>query len=757
VRRLGLSSILLLLSSRAVAEIQLAESYDLRRRLAGVSVPFIVNQGQLDPAVAYYAPTFAGTVYVTREGRIVYSLAAREAVGSTRGWSLTETAIGGRGRPISQGSEQARVSYFIGNDPARWRSRIGTYEFVSLGEVWPGVSVSLRAQGKNLEKLFTVGRGADPSRIRMSVAGAQSLRIGQSGSLIASTGLGEVVFTRPAAYQERDGTRRPVHVAYRLHGREYGFRLGEYDAARPVVIDPLLQASYLGGSNSDQAFALAIHPTSGEVFVAGVTRSLNFPGTAGGAQPAYGGGDDAFVARLNAALTTVAQATYLGGSDFDEASALAIHPTSGEVFVVGQTSSTDFPGTAGGTQPVRGGGGFDAFVARLNATLTTLAQATYLGGSGADFAFALAIHPTSGEVFVAGHTNSPNFPGTAGGAQPASGGGSDDAFVARLNAALTTVAQATYLGGSDFDEARALAINPTSGEVFVAGQTSSTDFPGTAGGAQPAHNAGGSDAFVARLNATLTTLAQATYLGGSSFDQALAAAIHPTSGEVFVAGVTQSTDFPGTAGGAQPASGGGLDAFVARLNAPLTTLAQATYLGGSAVDGAFALAIHPTSGEVFVAGLTESTDFPGTAGGAQPASGGGSDAFVARLNAPLTTLAQATYLGGSGIDRAFALAIHPTSTEVFVAGDTSSLTFPGTSSAAQPVYGGGFSDAFVARMTADLAGQPTPTPTATTTPTATPTPPAAPPANVPTLSPGMLVFLGLALTSLAVLLLRRSG
>src|SRR5204863_224625 len=141
---------------------------------------------------------------------------------------------------------------------------------------------------------------------------------GQSGSLIASTGLGEVVFTRPAAYQERAGARRPVHVAYRLHGREYGFRLGEYDAARPVVIDPLLQASYLCGSNSDQAFALAIHPTSGPAFVAGRTGAPNFAGTAGGAQPADGGGsDDAFVARLNAALTPLAQATYLGGSDSD--------------------------------------------------------------------------------------------------------------------------------------------------------------------------------------------------------------------------------------------------------------------------------------------------------------------------------------------------------------------------------------------------------------------------------------------------------
>jgi hypothetical protein len=203
------------------------------------------------------------------------------------------------------------------------------------------------------------------------------------------------------------------------------------------------------------------------------------------------------------------------------------------------------------------------------------------------------------------------------------------------------------------------------------------------------------------------------------------------------------------------------------LNAPLTTLAQATYLGGSDLDQTVAVAIHPTSGEVFVGGETFSTNFPGTADAAQPASAGGSrDAFVARLNAALTTLAQATYLGGSNdsFELVHALAIHPTSGEVFVAGETDSTDFPGTAGGAQPESGGS-NDAFVARMTADLAGgvQPTPTPTATTTstPTSTPkatsTPPPVAPANVPTLSPAMLVFLGLALASLAVLLLRRSG
>jgi hypothetical protein len=186
---------------------------------------------------------------------------------------------------------------------------------------------------------------------------------------------------------------------------------------------------------------MAIHPTSGDVYVAGYTFSTNFPGTAGGAQATNAGGGDAFVARFNGTLTTLNQATYLGGSGSDSAYALGIHPLSGEVYVPGATGSTNFPGTAGGLQATNAGGGGDAFVARLNDSLTALKQATYLGGSGGDQAKLLAIHPTLGDVYVAGLTSSTNLPGTAGGARAAYGGGTGDVFVARLTADLALAPQ----------------------------------------------------------------------------------------------------------------------------------------------------------------------------------------------------------------------------------------------------------------------------------------------------------------------------
>jgi hypothetical protein len=191
----------------------------------------------------------------------------------------------------------------------------------------------------------------------------------------------------------------------------------------------------------------------------------------------------------------------------------------------------------------------------------------------------------------------------------------------------------TYVCGSGSDGIHELAISPITGDVYVAGLTRSTNLPNTTGGAQASNGGGDWDAFVARLSADLTQNLQSTYLGGSGDDWAFALAI-AGNGEVYVAGLTASTDFPNTAGGAQASRGGNSDAFVARLSADLTQNLQSTYLGGGGNDWANALAIAG-SGEVYVAGLTFSTNFPKTSGGAQGSNGGSYDAFVARLTGDL--------------------------------------------------------------------------------------------------------------------------
>jgi hypothetical protein len=292
-------------------------------------------------------------------------------------WVISERWVGGKVQTITPEEElQTKVSYFIGNDPSKHKTNLPTYRYVSLGEVWSGIEVKLKATQKTVEKLFYVKPGADPSKIVVQIDGAESLKLSKDGEIIIQTGLGELKLSKPIAWQEKDGKKLPVEVSYKLIGKNrYSFEVAKADPSLPIVIDPILQSTYLGGSRDDYAYALAIHPTRGDVYVVGYTYSNDFPNTSGGAQGSCSGCTaypDAFVARLSADLETLHKSTYLGGSRDDYAYALAIHPTTGDVYVVGHTYSNDFPNTSGGAQESCSGCTTysDAFVARLSVNLT---------------------------------------------------------------------------------------------------------------------------------------------------------------------------------------------------------------------------------------------------------------------------------------------------------------------------------------------------------------------------------------------------
>ncbi len=344
--------------------------------------------------------------------------------------------------PTGAHPQIGKASYSIGIDESKHRDGLPSYERMNLGDVYPGINVQLRATGANVEKIFTVAPRYDPTMIQVRLDGAQQLELGPHGELIAHTGNGPVTYTPPIAFQENaTGQHVAVQVRYTLASTSYrySFAVGAYDADRPLVIDPLLQSTYLGGATGDDIpVALAFHPVTGDVYVAGYTYSTDFPKVAGAEQAVKGANFDAFVTRLNAALTTRLQSTYVGGNGDDFVSGLAIHPATGEVYVAGSTLSTDFPKVVGADQATHAAdaGAGDAFVTRLNAALTIRLQSTYLGGTGDDGANTLAIHPSTGEVYVSSTTTSSNFPKVAG-AEQAAAAGAIDAFVSRYTPALT--------------------------------------------------------------------------------------------------------------------------------------------------------------------------------------------------------------------------------------------------------------------------------------------------------------------------------
>ncbi len=669
--------------------------------------PFVENEGQLDSRVAFHARTPSGRVFVMRDGSLMYSVQhARPADGafSPTGWALRETFLGGEVRPRGAGKTPTLVSSFIGNDPSCWREALPTYSTVEVGSPWEGIDVSLRLNEGRVEKLFRLAPGISEAAIGVRLEGARSLRLAGE-TLVAETGLGEVTLSAPVAYQQTRSGRTIVAAAYTLSGDRYGFRLGPRDPDLPVVIDPILNASYVGGTSIEAVRGMAVDPGTGKIYVVGTTASTDLPFITDAAQSAP---NDSFVALFLGDLTALSQTTYLGGSSTDVARAVAVNPTTGEVIVAGSTTSTDFPATTTGAQSFNAGK-WDAFVTRLEPSLLGINRSTYYGGAEDEQSYvALAVHPTTGRIYLTGETTSSSLLFTTGGAQGSPAGGVD-AFLVGFDPALGTIVQGSFYGGAGNDFPYAMAVDAAHDGVLVSGFTSSTSLPNTFGAGQPSYSGGSFDAFVALFNLDLTQNGRSTYLGGGGTDMALAMAVASGSGDLYVAGRTNSADLQGRIGGAQSnrGAGGGDDFFVARLEPSLVLLKQATYLGGSGNDTAYAVAVEPSSGDIFVAGYSQSDDFPGRTAGAQPLLRGRGDAAAGRLNAELTSLLQSTYFGGLGDDVLASGALQSGPGALVLAGSTASPDLPGTSGGA--LHGlAGPSDGFVARLSLDLTGTDSP-------------------------------------------------
>jgi hypothetical protein len=408
----------------------------------------------------------------------------------------------------------------------------------------------------------------------------------------------------------------------------------------------LVYSTYLGGGDLDSSVGIAIDG-DGNAYVAGWTQSLNFPTTAGAFQTTRLGFSDTFVTKLNPTGSALVYSTYLGGTGNDFASDIAVDAAR-NAYVIGQTTSQNFPTTTGAFQPVFGGS-FDAFITKLDPLGSALVYSTYLGGREHDIGSGIAVDG-DGNAYVTGTTmpsglfSSNDFPMTAGAFQTQLGNTNGcppclfEAFVAKLNPAGSALIYSTFLGGDRSDAGSRIAVDPA-GNAYVAGTTSSSNFPTTAGAFQTSLN-GLRDAFVAKLNANGSGLVYSTYLGGGDDESGVGIAID-RDGNAYVSGQTRSLNFPTTLGAFQPVSGGGSDAFVTKLSPTGSALVYSTYFGGSDSDSGGGIAIDG-DGNAYVAGTTRSLNFPTTLGAFQPTSGGDSDAFVAKITDVALPLPSAT-------------------------------------------------------------------------------------------------------------------
>jgi Beta-propeller repeat/Abnormal spindle-like microcephaly-assoc'd, ASPM-SPD-2-Hydin len=644
------------------------------------------NQGQVDRRVKFFSRGAGYALFLTSEGATL-SLTGHAAlnghagkVGASEGDDasgipavmaggapprvsqqtsavLRMQLLGARGDAAVLGVDElsSKTNYFRGDDPKKWTTNVANYAKVRYREVFEGVDLVYYGNRGQLEYDFVVSAGAAPEAIRFAFTGARKVRVDQrTGDLVLTAGSNgdEVRFQKPVAYQTGPSDaaqpagsgKRLVDARYVLDARNrVSFELGPYDHNRTLLIDPTLSYStYLGGSSNDYGTSIAVD-AAGNAYVTGFTNSTNFPVTSGALQTSCGGG-------------------------------------------------------CSGTST-------DAFVAKLDATGSSLIYSTYLGGSGNDQSNGIALD-AAGDAYIVGQTFSTDFPTTPGAFQPScrTDCAKGDAFVAELNPEGSALIYSTHLGGSAINQGNAIALD-AAGNAYVTGYTFSTDFPVTPGVIQGSCTCSSfPDAFITEFNPSGSALVYSTYLGGSNLDIAYAIALD-SANDAYITGYTVSDNFPTTGGAFQTTIAANAAGFVAKLNPTATVLLYSTYLGGSTSitttpceTCATSIAVDE-SGSAYVTGLTAEANFPITPGAFQSvfkSSPQGHDGFITKLNSTGTGLVYSTFLGGSGDDGGTGISLD-SSNNVWIKGNTKSTDFPVTSGAFQTVSGGNF-DVFVSEL-----------------------------------------------------------
>lgn len=636
----------------------------MARALTALPLAFEANRGQADARVRFLVHGPGYTLFLTTTG-------ATFMVPTTRSGKHTTSVVRLHlAKGVADASLQGEnllpgtVSYYHSPTSSSWHTNIPTYEGVVYPTAAHGVSLRYDGSGGQLEYTLTVAPGVNPVHAMLTVEGGGALHLdGQGRARINLSGTRSLVQSAPRVYQTVHGLRRNVKARYVLRGpHTLGLALGVYDAARPLVVDPVIAldkatsvhggvtfgqpvvryATTLGGQETDFGSNLAVDK-EGHAYITGDVTSSDFP-LKNATQPYAGGSQygDAFITKLNATGTAVLFSTFFGGSDDEFGNGVAVDKN-GSIYVCGGTDSNDFP-VKSAAQPTAGGDG-DAYAAKFDAA-GHLVYSTYVGGSNDDDGYSIAVG-ASGQASMVGWTTSSDFP-TLHAAQGKAGGGEYDAFAVLLDR-TGGLLSATYLGGSSDDEAHAVAM-ATTGAVYIAGYSTSKDYPVLH--ALQARYHSRNDVADHEGDATITIfsprgrLVYSTYLGGTKTDNATGIAVD-AAGAMYVAGTTTSTDFPGVNGVQRQYHGGLQDAFAAKIAPGGQRLDYATYLGGSKSDEILGIAVDRT-GSAVVAGTTSSLDFP--LHGSLEAPRRGTNAFVARLDPLGKSLLYSTILGPGDAD-----------------------------------------------------------------------------------------------------------
>ncbi len=640
---------------------------------------FVDNIGQAPSSILYYANLASGDAFF-RNGRV--TLQHTEKNNETLHYIGYDVVFEYPLDPIPVEKTETEMNHFYGDESF---SNISTYKEIVYQGISEGVDLVYYVHNGLLKYDYRIDVGGNPEDINFSFDGVDTVVLSDDGDLLLSVGEREYVHDAPFTYQEIAGVQVEVESMYALNNDGVvSFVVGSYDDTYPLIIDPTLEnliaSTYIGGSNSEILYDITLD-SSGNVIAVGRIETTNFPVTGGAYDETDNGNRDVFVAKLNAALTSLSSATYLGGNLNDEPYAVIVDD-SDAIYVAGVTHSTDFPTTAGAFDEIHNGNTVtfnDGFISKLSSDLSTLSYSTYFGGASSfDQIYDLAFHPSNGMLYAGGISYGGIYSNGNEYAPSDASGPNYDGFISIFSADLSQVASTTFLGSSGTDVLYQIEFD-SSENVYAVGYTNGTDFPTSTSAYDVSQNLG-KDVFVSALDENLESLLYSTYLGSSGDDEGYSIAID-SSGNIFVTGYTDSSGFPTTAGAYDETHNTGDDVFVSKFNAALTSLSASTFLGGSGADQARSMVLDE-NGYPYVTGYTASTNFPTSTSDAYAgANAGGNDVFVSKLSPSLDSLSESTYIGGTTSEQAESIVLNTSTNRIYIGAYGQNGNYPTTTGA----------------------------------------------------------------------------
>ncbi len=673
---------------------------------------FVENRGQWPGTLKYHLRAAKMDVFFTPQQIVFYPFPAnkRERFRLTFPGANEHVTIEGRDKT------RAKFTFFQGRNPQKKKTGTASYHKLIYREIYPHIDLIICSEKGQIKTEFRVKKGGDPGQIAFQYEGVNGITIDADGRLEIKTAAGKIKEDVPFSFQVVNHRKVKVESAYVIDkNNRVKFKLGEYKRDRELIIDPLIYSTFLGSQGKDNLYDSFLDG-NGNIFLTGDTEYPDFLQGDDDVHYRYRRGREVFVVKLNPSANEILFATFISGMAHESGHGIEVDGN-GNVYVLGTTNSVDFPITTGAYDEsynvFR-----DLFLVKLDPSGTELLYSSYLGGEKAENALGIKLIG-EGMAVITGFTLSPGFPVTAGAFDTSFNSGDgivySDVFIAVFDFESGTLVYSTFLGGTDIELLNGMAVDHQ-GNVYVTGVTSSPDFPVTPGAFKTIKGSP-QNAFVTKMNPSLSKLVYSTFLGGNEEREIYTlqngcGIFVDREGYAYITGHTECLDFPTTPGAFDREHSGGRDAFVVKLGPSGSELVFSTFLGGNpserSGDSGYDICVDE-AGNIYVTGDTVAYDFPVTGDALSPALQGTQDAFLTIFNPTGTDVLYSTYLGGGKSDYQGNSPTEEAGMEIFldkggniyITGFTFTYDFPITPDAVDPFYGSK-GDMFLCKISINL-------------------------------------------------------